>query len=708
MANNLIPLTEVTLSLGLAYLFHSTLLLVGVAIVLRRIHSTSHTLRERLWKAAVVVPLLTASLQIWVGVAPIPAGWSVSVVSVEASSGSQFSARNAESSNVESAGVATTVEVESASGMAADLASLTENIPSLSSTVAGEPPSFDVRQPSSSGEATVLAANSTGGNFEVAVPDGTPLTPVEVEEVETVPSELTATVAGLAPAGPLPESTSTSEPRTTQPDWPPTKPPKISRSEPTTILDVPLMERRVTGSADATSQIGETSVASPSLAATHRQPVVQLKPVAFGITLAVLASLVVGLLLLVVQRICFWRRLRTCRPVEDGVTRRELEGLLQRKGIRRPIRLFVSSGFAEPVAYGVFRQTIIVPHGVERRLNREQIAGLLAHELAHLVRGDTAWLWVGNIVCSCLSFQPLNFLARRRWQQAAEFLCDEWAVADANVSPISLAQCLTKIAEWRLDRQESGAILAAGGHRSTLSSRIDSLVRDERPHDVWKSRRRQRAILLGVLAVGIGLVWSVPRAEFVHADSPPDASRDADAVDEWPGSNKVSPRNGTTGGSLHSTPATLTSNSDPDRASVTGLDSDAGSAVAIPPETLGPFELPGRRVEAKTSQQIVDWQAEWVELQAELKGLNADLIRVAELLEKYPGHAQVRELAELVRARAVSFEARRVSLDERLKVSRKDAATTENGAAATPDLHILKDDVQYFPPGPEFRLPPPE
>ena len=71
MTNNLIPLTELTLSLGLAYVLHSTLLLIGVAVLLRAGRASSHTLRERLWKLAVVVPLLTSPLQVWSDAAPI-------------------------------------------------------------------------------------------------------------------------------------------------------------------------------------------------------------------------------------------------------------------------------------------------------------------------------------------------------------------------------------------------------------------------------------------------------------------------------------------------------------------------------------------------------------------------------------------------------------------------------------------------------------
>ena len=650
MTNNLIPLTELTLSLGLAYVLHSTLLLIGVAVLLRAGRASSHTLRERLWKLAVVVPLLTSPLQVWSDAAPIPDGWQFSVathaptVAAEPASQTQTDSgpSHGGSLNNDARGEAfvdphavtavTTNAAFEATARPQAVPSRSEAVGAVepgigAPTLASEAPLSGLRPPSSlGGEGTGISGRTAAAVAETRVENATGIEALAAASSIATSPVLTPAVA-LAPNEPLP--TSNGEPRVRQPDWPPLETPKSPRSETVVVT---------------------AAAASPANMTTQVEPAVSLDPVAFGFALAVLASIAGGLFLLIVQRGRFWRRLRKCRVVADGVTRSELDKLLNRKQIRRRVRLLVSDGFVEPVACGVLRWTIIVPHGVEQRLNRDQIEGLLAHELAHLVRGDTAWLWVGNIVCSCLWFQPLNFLARRRWQQAAEFLSDEWAVADANVSPLSLAQCLTKIAEWRLDRQESSAILAAGGHRSTLSSRIDCLVQDERPHDAWKSRRRKRAVLVGVLAAGGALVWSVPRAEFVHADSPPRSGTGSDAGESETEEPSVPVEE-------ELSPAV-----------------NPGQVIADPgAKSLTPIDSPETFLEASAPQSSADWQAEWNELQAELKGLNADLIRVAGLLEKYPGDARVRELAEQIRARAVSFEARRLSLDEQIKASQKDS-----------------------------------
>ena len=81
----------------------------------------------------------------------------------------------------------------------------------------------------------------------------------------------------------------------------------------------------------------------------------------------------------------------------------------------------------------------MLPERAVKDLCEDELRALLAHELAHLVRGDSSWLCISRVVCSCLAFQPLNHLARREWQRAAEFLCDNWAVSRTQ-TPLALAR----------------------------------------------------------------------------------------------------------------------------------------------------------------------------------------------------------------------------------------------------------------------------
>ena len=141
----------------------------------------------------------------------------------------------------------------------------------------------------------------------------------------------------------------------------------------------------------------------------------------------VVAIVTVGSLRFIVAGQRFRRRIQKFHAVDTGPVRDALSRVIRRASLRRRVQLLEADDVGEPIAFGIWRWTIAVPRGIETRLNRHELEALLAHELAHLVRGDACWLLIGRLLCGCLPFQPLNFLARVRWRQAAEFQCDDWA-----------------------------------------------------------------------------------------------------------------------------------------------------------------------------------------------------------------------------------------------------------------------------------------
>jgi len=223
-----------------------------------------------------------------------------------------------------------------------------------------------------------------------------------------------------------------------------------------------------------------------------------------------LCCIVVGGMLIVVQTMRLRIRFSRERLLETGPARRVLDRFLKSNNIRHRIRLLVSSKQTEPVTYGLFRWTIVLPENTQGRLAKEELKALLVHEVAHLVRGDVRWLWIGRVLCTCLAFQPLNFLARRRWQQEAEYLCDDWAV-ERGIRSLSLARCLTQIAEWRFGRQPSPVGLAAGGSKATLVRRVERLVKGQRQADVWATPLRRGLLALGTFIAVISLAGFAPR-----------------------------------------------------------------------------------------------------------------------------------------------------------------------------------------------------
>jgi HEAT repeat protein/beta-lactamase regulating signal transducer with metallopeptidase domain len=240
----------------------------------------------------------------------------------------------------------------------------------------------------------------------------------------------------------------------------------------------------------------EATVASREVAST---------PISTGTTLhwstAVLLSWagIAGIMVLgfFVARVRLALHLGPRRSVIEGPLPPLLHSLCRAAGIQRPIRLTSAPGLGSPVALG--HSEICIPDAALTELDREQQRSMLAHELAHLARLDPLWLTVACFLERPLFFQPLNRLARRRMQDAAEYLCDDWAVRRTG-SGLTLAKCLVKVAEWMDTSPRVVPVSGMAEHRSQLVARIHRLVEDRAMIGQFK---RRWVVPLVVLPLGL-------------------------------------------------------------------------------------------------------------------------------------------------------------------------------------------------------------
>ena len=217
-----------------------------------------------------------------------------------------------------------------------------------------------------------------------------------------------------------------------------------------------------------------------------------------------------GLFRLVSEHSEFRRRLSSCHIVSDGISREILDKLLQQARVRRPVTLLMSSDDLEPGACGWLRWQIVLPSRASEDLSPPELRALLAHELAHLVRGDQWWLLLGRLLVVCFGWQPLNRIALREWQRASEYLCDAWAV-QRDVERISLARCLTTVAEWRLVGMATIAGLGSG-NPSNLTQRVERLINDAPLTDPWQRYSRRHLLSAVSSVIAVGMVGYAPAA----------------------------------------------------------------------------------------------------------------------------------------------------------------------------------------------------
>src|SRR6187551_3771582 len=166
------------------------------------------------------------------------------------------------------------------------------------------------------------------------------------------------------------------------------------------------------------------------------------------------------------------------------------------------VTLSCSRTLRVPVA---FAREICLPVRALRELPNDELRALLAHEAAHVVRRDAAWLMIAAAVRALGWWQPLNLVAAARLRLAMELSCDERAAAEPR-ERAALARCLIKVAEWNVrPLNDDGAVLATMASRgSALRRRLESLL-DEAP-------RRRRAVgpWLAVTTVAVPVVCLSP------------------------------------------------------------------------------------------------------------------------------------------------------------------------------------------------------
>ena len=203
-------------------------------------------------------------------------------------------------------------------------------------------------------------------------------------------------------------------------------------------------------------------------------------------------------------------------------TLRHLEGDAPRGRGAPRVRLVSSNQAIEPGVFGILRPVLMWPAGIEDRLSDEQIAAILAHEVAHVRRRDNLAALIHMLVEAVFWFHPLVWWIGARLVDERERACDE-DVVRLGTEPDVYAESILKTCQFYI---ESPLVCVAGVTGSDLKKRVEQIMRND-AHVALSALKRVSlgAALVAAIAipVAIGIVTS-PRlaAQIVapSADSP--------------------------------------------------------------------------------------------------------------------------------------------------------------------------------------------
>jgi beta-lactamase regulating signal transducer with metallopeptidase domain len=235
------------------------------------------------------------------------------------------------------------------------------------------------------------------------------------------------------------------------------------------------------------------------------EPPMQVRP--WGTTLAVvaLAGIAIGLLQLTIGLWAVALCCRRGRPVADPAMTELLQELRTAMGCRRPVALREVSDLVTPATARRRRPVLFLPQDW-RTWSPAQRRAVLAHELAHIVRGDYPATLLARFAVALNYFHPLVrwMVARLQLQQelAADAIGARFGGGATSylVALSSLALSQDRRAPWWPAR----AFLPA---RGTLVRRITMLRKESSANRVERPLSRGRRVLtvLALLTLTIGI-----------------------------------------------------------------------------------------------------------------------------------------------------------------------------------------------------------
>ena len=162
----------------------------------------------------------------------------------------------------------------------------------------------------------------------------------------------------------------------------------------------------------------------------------------------------------------FERLLRGSSRDATPALRAQLQGLCRQLELTRPPRLFLTSARMTPLVWWLGgRPRVYLPEAMLATLRPRQLRWILAHELAHIRRGDHYVRWIEWLTCVTFWWNPVSWWARRNLRKNEEICCDALVLHTLSGSRHDYANSLLAAVEF---------LAAPGSRPPAVASEINS------------------------------------------------------------------------------------------------------------------------------------------------------------------------------------------------------------------------------------------
>ncbi len=227
----------------------------------------------------------------------------------------------------------------------------------------------------------------------------------------------------------------------------------------------------------------------------------------------------------------FRRRLAAERPPPCWI-QAEVAALASRLKVRAP-RVSVVPELGTPMLWCLGATRLLLPRELLGRLSPERWRGVLAHELAHLRRGDP-WIRRLELLAGLIWWwNPLFWLVRSRLEIEAELACDAWVVWTLPDDRRTYAEALLDVCSTVNQAHAPSPALGIGGAGRFFERRLTMIMRSQGPCSLSRGVK----LAAGLLTLLAMPAWSSgqdeprrepdqPRAERPERDEPREPDRE--------------------------------------------------------------------------------------------------------------------------------------------------------------------------------------
>ncbi len=171
----------------------------------------------------------------------------------------------------------------------------------------------------------------------------------------------------------------------------------------------------------------------------------------------------------------------------------------------RPPRALVTAGIASPFIWFLGRLRLVWPEVMSSREAVVRARGVIAHELAHVRRGDHLVAWVELVAGLIWWWNPLYWFVRRRCRESAELACDALALEACPEGRRSYAELLLELSAGLRTVRTAPALGMSAGSTSSFERRLSMILSD---------RVSGKVSVWGFLAAGLLAIAALPGWSF--------------------------------------------------------------------------------------------------------------------------------------------------------------------------------------------------